>query len=64
MRNSEIIQVDALAGNGVLISRQVFTQIGLYNEKFLPHYHADSEMTMRAHSRGIKVFVSPAIILL
>ena len=64
VRNSEIIQVDALAGNGVLISRQVFTQIGLYNEKFLPHYHADSEMTMRAHSRGIKVFVSPAIILL
>jgi len=64
VRNSEIIQVDALAGNGVLISRQVFTQIGLYNENFLPHYHADSEMTMRAHSRGIKVFVSPSIILL
>jgi len=64
VRNSKIIQVDALAGNGVLISRQVFTQIGLYNEHFLPHYHADSEMTMRAHSRGIKVFVSPSIILL
>ncbi len=64
VRNLEIMQVDALAGNGVLISRQVFTQIGLYNENFLPHYHADSEMTIRAHSRGIKVFVSPAIILL
>lgn len=62
--NSEIIPVDALAGNGVLISRQVFMQIGLYNEHFLPHYHADSEITMRAHSRGIKVFVSPSIILL
>ncbi|NMF58279.1 glycosyltransferase family 2 protein [Pseudanabaena yagii] len=64
VRNSEIMQVDALAGNGVLISRQVFTQIGLYNENFLPHYHADSEIMMRAHSRGIKVFVSPAIVLL
>jgi GT2 family glycosyltransferase len=39
VRNLEIMQVDALAGNGVLISRQVFTQIGLYNENFLPHYH-------------------------
>lgn len=64
IREAEIIQVDALAGNGVLISRQVFAKIGLYNDTFLPHYHADSEITIRATNRGIKIFVSPSIILL
>ncbi|MBD2188086.1 glycosyltransferase family 2 protein [Pseudanabaena sp. FACHB-723] len=64
IKNNEIIQVDALAGNGVLIHHQVFTKIGLYNESFLPHYHADSELTIRANSQEIKVFVAPSIILL
>ncbi len=64
VKNVQIIQVDALAGNGVLIHRKVFEEIGLYNEKFLPHYHADSEIAIRATNRGIKVFVSPSIILL
>ena len=64
IQNMEFIEVDALAGNGVLIHRKVFQEIGLYNEKFLPHYHADSEIAIRATSRGIKVFVSPSVILL
>jgi GT2 family glycosyltransferase len=64
VKDSEIIEVNALAGNGVLIHRQVFEAIGLYNETFLPHYHADSEITIRATKRGIKVFVSPSVILL
>ncbi len=64
VKKSDLIQVDALAGNGVLIHRQVFEAIGLYNDVFLPHYHADSEMTIRANSKGIKVFVSSSIILL
>ena len=64
IKKSELIQVDALAGNGVLIHRQVFEAIGLYNDVFLPHYHADSEITIRANSKGIKVFVSPSVILL
>jgi GT2 family glycosyltransferase len=64
IKELDLIEVDALPGNGVLISRKVFAAIGLYNEFFLPHYHADSEITIRANSKGIKVFVSPSIILL
>lgn len=60
---SEIIAVEALAGNGVLIHRSVFEQIGLYNERYLPHYHADSELTMRAKSCGIQPFVTPLAIV-
>lgn len=64
IRNTEIFGVDALAGNGVLIHRTVFEGIGLYNQTFLPHYHADSEITIRATNRGIKVFTTPSVILL
>ncbi len=64
IKMADIIQVDALPGNGVLIHRKVFEEIGLYNETFLPHYHADSELTIRATNANIKVFVSPLIILL
>ena len=64
VRGKELVAVDALAGNGVLIHQQVFTEIGLYNEIFLPHYHADSEITLRAKKKGINVFASPSIVLL
>lgn len=64
IKNNEIIQVDALAGNGVLIHHQVFAKIGLYNESFLPHYHADSEFSIRANYHKIKVFVVPSVVLL
>jgi GT2 family glycosyltransferase len=64
IKNMELIQVDCLAGNGVLIHRKVFEKIGLYNETFLPHYHADSEIAIRANNKGIQVFVSPSIVLL
>ncbi len=59
----EIIEVEALAGNGVLISRQVFESIGLYNELFLPHYHSDSELIMRAIKKGITIYSSASVVV-
>jgi GT2 family glycosyltransferase len=59
----ELIIVDTLPGNGVLIKADVFKQIGLYNDKFCPHYHGDSEFIMRAKSAGIQAYIAPQIIL-
>lgn len=59
----ELILVDALPGNGVLISRSVFDRIGLYNARFCPHYHADSELIMRARKAGIEAWITPKIVL-
>ncbi len=59
----ELISVDALPGNGVLIRRDVFDRIGLYNTRFCPHYHADSELIMRAQQVGIKAYLAPEIVL-
>ena len=44
-------------GKGVLIPVKVFRELGLYDSRGLPHYHADSDFTLRAHEHGIPVYV-------
>ena len=61
--NEELISVDTLPGNSVLIRATVFHQIGLYNDRFCPHYHGDSEFIMRAKKRGFEAWISPQIVL-
>ncbi|SFH75355.1 glycosyltransferase, partial [Methylobacterium phyllosphaerae] len=55
-----LIVADYLCGNGTLIHRSVFEEIGLYDVRHLPHYHADSEFTMRAELAGIERWVAPS----
>lgn len=45
-------EVDMMPGNGVLIHRSVFKNIGLFDEIHYPHYHADSEFILRARKVG------------
>ncbi len=59
----ELIAVDALPGNGVLIRARVFERIGFYNTRFCPHYHADSELIMRAKKLGFNAWIAPQIVL-
>lgn len=54
-----LLPIDFLCGNGTLIHASVFRRLGLYDEKRTPHYHSDSEFTMRAKRAGIKRWVSP-----
>lgn len=54
---NKIIPVSALSGKGVLIPVGVFKNIGLYNAKLLPHYHADTEFTFRAYRAGYSVLL-------
>ncbi|OUC12175.1 MAG: hypothetical protein B0A82_23990 [Alkalinema sp. CACIAM 70d] len=63
IRTAEVIDVEAAAGDGVLIHRSVFEQIGLYAEKLLPHYHADSELILRARKAGIRACVTPQVVV-
>lgn len=62
-RSRDVIYVKAMPGNGVLIHRSVFEEIGLYNEKMLPHYHGDSELIMRAVDHGIESAVTQRAIV-
>lgn len=51
------VSVTHLPGKGVLVPLNVYRQIGLYDAKRLPHYHADTDFTLRAYERGIEVLV-------
>jgi len=48
-----LVRVDYLCGNGALFHRSVYEEIGLYDVRNTPHYHADTELTMRAERAGI-----------
>jgi GT2 family glycosyltransferase len=63
IRQADLISTELLAGNGVLIDRRVYEAIGLYQAKYLPHYLADVEWTMRATRAGFPVRVTPKAIV-
>ncbi len=48
-----LVRVDYLCGNGALFHRSVYEEVGLYDVRNTPHYHADTELTMRAERAGI-----------
>lgn len=50
-------QVNVLPGRGMLIPCSVFAQIGLLDEKRLPHYGADYEFSHRALRHGIGLLI-------
>jgi len=50
--------VDALPGRGTLIPTEVFKDIGLYNERLLPHYAADYEFSIRAKRNGYALLIN------
>lgn len=53
-----LFEVNALSGKGVLVPIVVLKKIGVYNYEMLPHYHADTEFTIRASKAGYKVFIN------
>lgn len=57
-QGKEFIDVDAFAGKGVLIPFAAFEKAGLYNSEMLPHYHADTEFTLRAQQYGFRLLYS------
>ena len=63
VKNESVLAVDTLPGDGVLIHRSVFERVGLYRSKYLPHYHADSELILRAKRYGFQAYVAPQVVL-
>lgn len=61
--SSEIIPTMAVCGDGILIHKSVFEEIGLFEEKFTPHAHGDSEFALRANKANIPVYVALNVVL-
>ncbi|HWE97737.1 MAG TPA: glycosyltransferase family 2 protein [Tepidisphaeraceae bacterium] len=47
-----------MPGNGVLIPRQVFEDVGYYDDVNMPQYHADSDLVLRAAKAGYQPVIS------
>jgi len=52
------IEASYLTGRGTLIPVEVFNDLGLYDEKHLPHYGGDIELPVRAAKKGYRLFVT------
>ena len=53
-----VVEVTHAPGRGTLIPLQAFHELGLYDEKHLPHYGADYDFTFRARRSGYQIFIS------
>jgi len=59
MRERELLPSRLIGGGrGVLIPRGVFTDVGLLDDKNLPHYYADHDFYMRCRAAGIPLLVA------
>lgn len=55
--------VETMPGNGVLIPREVFERVGLYDARNMPQYHADSDLVLRAREAGFEPVIALAAVL-
>ena len=51
---------DALAGQGVLISRENLLKTGLLQDQLYPQYFGDTDFYLRARAKGLQVVVNTA----
>jgi len=50
--------VQTMPGDGVLLPRCVFERVGLYDADHMPHYHADTDLMLRAAAAGFVPMVA------
>lgn len=51
-------EVTHAPGRGTFIPLQIFSVVGLFDEKHLPHYGADYDFTHRARRAGFRILIS------
>lgn len=54
----QVFESDVLKGRGTVFPCTVFKNVGLYNERLLPHYRADHELVWRAKKEKYNVITS------
>jgi len=58
IQKHEIIYTDLLPGRGTLIPLEVFDKVGLYDQKYFPHYAADEDFSYQASKKGYNLIVA------
>jgi len=52
-----------IGGRGALIPADIFRNVGLFNERDLPHYGADHDFYLRCRKRGIGLFIAAGVVV-
>ncbi|WP_051988194.1 class I SAM-dependent methyltransferase [Bosea sp. UNC402CLCol] len=52
-------EVDYCSGASLMIRRDLFTELGGFDEYFLPAYYEDVDLAFRVRQKGLKVFYEP-----
>jgi GT2 family glycosyltransferase len=53
--------VDEVHGRGVVISRQIYQELGALDSEVFPHYGADNDYSLRAREKGIELVIMPSV---
>lgn len=48
-------------GRTVLVAKEIFQKIGLYDEEMFPHYSADTDFSFRAAKHGVTSYIAPNV---
>ncbi len=57
IREGEVVRTTHICARGTLVPMEVFETLGLYDEKHLPQYGADEELTFRAAGHGWQIVI-------
>ncbi len=58
-----VFGVDGMPGNGVLLPKAVFSEVGFYDARNMPQYHADTDLVLRAKRKGFVPVIATAAVL-
>ncbi len=62
-RHPAPLPVSILTGCGTLVPTKCFREIGLYDQRWFPQYHADSEIILRAKKKGYQAYCEPRAVV-
>lgn len=53
-------EVDYCSGAAILLRRDLFTRLGLFDTRYTPAYYEDTDLAFAVRAAGLKVFYEPA----
>lgn len=57
-------EVDYASGASLLIKKQLFITLGLFDERYVPAYNEDSDLAFKVRAAGLKLYYQPASVII
>ncbi|HEY0891601.1 MAG TPA: glycosyltransferase [Cellvibrio sp.] len=57
-------EVDYSSGASLLIKKNVFVDLGLFDERYIPAYCEDSDLAFKVRAAGLKLYYQPASVVI